>query len=47
LSLRENRFPLFRITLENEIRRLPEGKAAFCSIMTREEELLCPWQAWQ
>jgi hypothetical protein len=25
----------------------PLGEAAFCSIMTRKEELLCPWQAWQ
>jgi hypothetical protein len=23
------------------------GGAAFCLIMTRKEELLCPWQAWQ
>jgi hypothetical protein len=28
-------------------RRLPRGKAAFCLIMTRKKELLCPWQAWQ
>src|SRR6266403_4127980 len=25
----------------------PRGEAAFCSIMTRKEELPCPWQAWQ
>ena len=27
-------------------RRLPE-EAAFCLIVTRREEFLCPWQAWQ
>src|SRR6266403_2408374 len=25
----------------------PQGEAAFCLIVTRKEELLCPWQAWQ
>src|SRR3954451_6979465 len=25
----------------------PGREAAFCLIMTRKEELLCPWQAWQ
>jgi hypothetical protein len=25
----------------------PRREAAFCLIMTRKEELLCPWQAWQ
>jgi hypothetical protein len=34
-------------TPEQKKRRPPEGEAAFCSIMTRKEELLCPWQAWQ
>jgi hypothetical protein len=28
-------------------RRLPEGKRRFCLIVTRKEELPCPWQAWQ
>jgi hypothetical protein len=28
-------------------RRLPEGKRRFVMIMTRKEEILCPWQAWQ
>jgi hypothetical protein len=26
---------------------LSRGKAAFCLIVTRKEELLCPWQVWQ
>jgi hypothetical protein len=25
----------------------PRREAAFCLIVTRKEELLCPWQAWQ
>jgi hypothetical protein len=32
---------------QKQKRRSPEGKAAFCLIVTRKEELLCPWQAWQ
>jgi hypothetical protein len=32
---------------ENKNAALPKGKAAPCLIMTRKEELLCPWQAWQ
>jgi hypothetical protein len=40
-ALRKNRWD------PKQKRRLPEGKRRFCLIMTRKEELLCPWQAWQ
>ena len=36
-----------RLTRRNKKRRLPEGKRRLVLIVTRKEELLCLWQAWQ
>jgi hypothetical protein len=35
------------IRQDKQKRRLPEGKRRFVLIVTRKEELLCLWQAWQ
>jgi hypothetical protein len=38
---------LRKITLQNKNAASPKGSGAFVLIVTRKEELLCPWQAWQ
>ena len=49
VELRDAGFEEIRETQrpQKQKRRSLEEEAAFCLIVTRKEELLCPWQVWQ